>query len=560
MKSCRVLVIAGLFSSLLFAHAKAFEEDGALVGHWPLAIDARDASGQGRDGVAEHIRFDGDATAAKGAGVGHARGGAIFDGRGSQVIIDPDQLRLGADDFTVSAWVYLDESWDDVPGDVVSWRHPQERRGFQLSVVTNAAATSSQANCRQVQFGIDCDLPAGPWQDCGRPGNAVLVFGLCAHEGALYAATCESGAAESGHVYRYQRDGQWIDCGKPSGANAVSALAVYEGRLYAASACYRLRGSALQDSGNQTPGGHVFRYEGEDRWTDCGKLGSSEAINGLVVYRGKMHASSTYSPGVFRYDGGTAWTDLGTPSGRRVEALCVYNGAVYGGGYDAGEVYRYTPEEGWETVGALEGNTQTYGFAVYRGALLVGTWPSGAVYQYESPGHWRHVGRLGEEKEVMPLVVHNGQLLGGTLPLAEVYRYSGRQTWQSLGRLDTTPDVTYRRVWCLASFQGQLFAGTLPSGRVYRANVGPCATCDRPLASGWRHLAGVRQGGELTLYVSGERAGVSQRFDAAVDISCDAPLRIGRGEHDFFAGKIRDVRLYRRALATVEIAKLAQGE
>lgn len=539
---------------LIWAAAVAAEApDAALVGHWPLASDARDASGHGLNGVAEHVRFD-----ARPAGKNSiVRGAATFDGRASQIRIDTGRLRLAAEDFTVSAWVRLDESWDDVAGDVVSWYDLETRRGFQMSVVTNAAATSSQANCRQVQFGLNADLPDGRFEDCGRPGNAVLVFGLCVYEGQLYACTCETGADQTGHVYRYDGDGRWTDCGNPDGANSVATLAVYDGRLYAGTACYRLRGSALKDSANQTPGGRVYRYESDGRWTNCGKLGAAEALNGLVTYRGQLYASSTYSPGVFRYEGGTTWHDIGTPSGRRVEALTAFNGAIFGGGYDAGEVYRYTPEDGWETVGKLDDNTQTYGFAVYQGSLLVGTWPSGAVYRYEAPGRWHNIGRLGEEKEVMPLAVHNGQLLGGTLPLAQVYRYQKGQAWRNLGQLDATPDATYRRVWCLASFQGELFAGTLPSGRVYRASLGPCITYDHELPSGWRHLAGVRQGGVLRLYVDGRLVQTSRPLDAAVDISTDAPLVIGRGTHDWFQGQIRDVRLYRRALDERDVEKLS---
>lgn len=551
LRSCiRAFAAAGWLTVCLvgFGAAHLLAAEPTLLGHWPLERDAQDASGHGLHGQAEHVTFQETSDGARGA--------ARFDGRTSQIRIDHGPTARGHDDFTVSAWVQLDEQRDDVPGDVVSWYDSDARRGFQLSVVTNAAATSSQANCRQVQFGVNADVAPSAWHDCGRPGNAVLVFGLCVFDGQLYAATCESGADEAGHVYRYDGEQRWTDCGRLDGANAVSTLAVFNGRLYAGTACYRLRGSALTDSANQTPGGRVFRYDGGTNWTDCGKLEASEALNGLVVYRGALHASSTYSPGVFRYEGETAWTNIGTPSGRRVEALCVFNGALYGGGYDAGEVYCYTPDEGWDVVGALEGNTQTYGFAVYQGSLHVGTWPSGAVYRYQAPGQWANVGRLGEEKEVMPLAVHHGQLLGGTLPLAQVYRYHGRQSWQNLGQLDTTPAVTYRRVWCMASFQGELFAGTLPSGHVYRANLGPCATHDRELASGWRHLVGVRQAGALRLYVDGELVGRSQPFDAALEITAPAPLWIGRGEHDHFHGLMRDVRLYRGALSADEIARI----
>lgn len=40
------------------------------------------------------------------------------------------------------------------------------------------------------------------------------------------------------------------------------------------------------------------------------------------------------------------------------------------------------------------------------------------------------------------------------------------------------------------------------------------------------------------------------------DLTTKGPLKIGFGEQDFFTGKIRDVRLYRRGLDEEEIAAL----
>jgi hypothetical protein len=42
-----------------------------------------------------------------------------------------------------------------------------------------------------------------------------------------------------------------------------------------------------------------------------------------------------------------------------------------------------------------------------------------------------------------------------------------------------------------------------------------------------------------------------------VDISNSAPLKIGYGEMDYFSGKIKEVRLYNRALAEKEIGRLS---
>ncbi|MBI2826022.1 MAG: LamG domain-containing protein [Planctomycetia bacterium] len=468
-------------------------------------------------------------------------------------------LQLGTGEFSVSAWVTHNQSLNDVPGDVVSMYDPDRRRGFHLTIARRDAATSGQSNAPQVEFGIDNARLDPAWTDRGRPGSAVYVMALAVYDGQLYAGTCEPGARQSGHVYRYDSGGHWIDCFSPDSANAVTALAVHRGHLYAATGCYRLRGSALPDSPNQTPGGHVYRYERPSHWVDCGKLGDAQAVNGLTTYLGYLHASSTYSPGVFDYKATEKWDAIGTPQGRRVESLVAYHGALFGGAFDGGEVYRYVPENrGWQTVGKLPATTQTYGFGVYRGRLYVGAWPTGSVYRYDGQSQWTNCGRLGEEKEVMPLVVYNGKLYGGTLPAAAVFRYDGDTTWTDVGRVDLTPDVTYRRAYSMAVFQGQLFCGTLPSGHVKSIRAGQAVSSDRELDPGWRHLTAVREKTRLVLYIDGKPVARSPEFAAEdYDLSIDKPLLIGFGSTDYFHGRIRDVRLYRRALMADEAARLA---
>ena len=159
----------------------------------------------------------------------------------------------------------------------------------------------------------------------------------------------------------------------------------------------------------------------------------------------------------------------------------------------------------------------------------------------------------------MGMAVHNGKLYAGTLPLAEVYRHDGGTRWTRTGRLDLTPDVRYRRAWSMAVFDGRLFCGTLPSGRVHALEVGQSVTLDRALQAGWRHLAAVREGGRLSLYVDGKRVASSSPTPNAspLDLTNDQPLRIGFGEHDYFRGSLSDLRLYDRALSAGEIAALA---
>ncbi len=475
--------------------------------------------------------------------------------------------RLGAGEFTLAVWLQSDEIADRVPGDLLSQYDAARRRGFHLTLKSNLGVTTTPSNWRHLQFGIDDDRTTD-WRDCGRPGRAVLPYALAVHEGNLYAGTCEPGQDDSGHVYRYVRDGnQWVDCGAPDGSNAVTALAVYQDQLYAGTGKYRLAGSALPESENPTFGGRVWRYAGDARWIDCGQLPQTEAIGGLVVFRGQLYASSLYRPaGFFRYEGQTRWTALPVPQRmdpatsalepQRVEALTVYAGRLYASSYDGGYVFRFDGQD-WADCGQLGDNTQTYAFAQYEGRLYTSTWPSGRVYRWDDPG-WTDVGRLGEEREVMGMLVHNGRLLAGTLPLAEVYSYEGGQIWKRLARLDHTPDVTYRRAWTMAEHDGEVFCGTLPSGHVFAFSAGQQVAWGQSLSSAWHHVAACKSAERLTLFVDGRQVAQSPTFDAdSYQLETAAPLRVGDGANGRWHGRLRDVRVYARALGADEIAALA---
>lgn len=533
--------LASLFFLLIAAGTPA---DEGLVAHWPLAADARDAAGQGLHATAHGVTFEGD-------------NGALFDGRASYLEVPhSDALNPGASDFTISLWLHTEAVLDDTLGDLVTKFDPAARRGLNLGVMNYHGVVCAQSNYRNVFFGIDDGAAPRGWEDCGRPGNAVYPMALCVFEGDLYAGTFEFAKDEAGHVYRYKGGAAWEDCGVPYPSNAVSALAVHNGELYAAASHYRSGGSALGDAGNELPGGRVYRYKGGMEWEDCGKLGEIEAIYGLASFNGHLYASSLYAPaGLFRYEGGTQWTDLGNPGGR-VEALGVHNGHLYGTGFDLGYsgVYRFD-NPGWTDCGTPRDTTQTYSFMQHQGELFVGTWPIGNVFVLRAPGDWDDRGPLGEEKESMGMAVYNGKLYAGTLPLAHVYRYDGGQTWTDTGRLDTTPDVQYRRAWSMAVHDGKLYCGVLPSGRVLRYETGACISHDHELPPGWVHLAAQREGDTLALYLNGQKT--NERTGAAINIDNKAPLKIGLGQHDYFNGRMKDVRIYGRALDEAEIAKLA---
>jgi hypothetical protein len=336
------------------------------------------------------------------------------------------------------------------------------------------------------------------------------------------------------------------------------SLAEYNGKLYAGTGKYRLAGSSLPESENQHTGGRIFRYEGDRKWISCGQLPETEAIGGMIVYRGALYASSLYRPaGFYRYDQEKGWINCGTPDGKRVVALGVYNGYIYATSYDGGFVYRFDGTS-WTNCGQLGNNTQTYSFAVYYGRLYVGTWPSGRVYLFGDINKWKDMGRLGSELEVMGMMVHNGRLLAGTLPLAEIYTYEGDTVWKKIARLDHTPDVRYRRAWTMAEHNGKVFCSTLPSGKIFSTSAGYNVMSSSALPDGWHHIAAVRTEKHLILYIDGKesvRTDLPRGF--SIDMPSNIPVRIGFGSNDFFSGRMADLKIYNRRLGKREIRSLS---
>jgi hypothetical protein len=157
-------------------------------------------------------------------------------------------------------------------------------------------------------------------------------------------------------------------------------------------------------------------------------------------------------------------------------------------------------------------------------------------------------------------------------------RFNGT-AWTSVGRFLDPADYQFRnpnewaRVTSLTLYAGKLFAsmGSCTSshldapadfrGKIFAMQAGQCVSYDRDLGSGWRHLAAVRRKDRLELYLNGSCEAESVRCDpAAFDLSTHASLRIGAGEVDCFSGRIREVRLYRVALAARVIRRLAESD
>ncbi len=552
MKSFLKPFFPAVFSLVLLSLSPGFAQkqsaDTGLSGYWKLSGDARDHS-QNRLKTKVHgsLSFEGSGNKA-----------GVFDGRSTWLEVSAGKKAdPGSGDFSVAAWIYTEAAMDDFPGDIISLYDLKRRKGFHLSLKSNASPTS-QSGYRQLIFGID-DGKAGHWTDEGRPGTTLMAFAMAEHKGSLYAGVCQPGVNETGKVFKYAGKDQWTDCGAPDKSNSVTALAVMDGELYAATGHYRVAGSSLAESENTTPGGRIFRYEGPGRWTEIGQLPGVTCIGGLVVYNGKLYASSMYAPsGFFRYDGDNKWTKLANPENKRVVNMAVYNGYLYATSWDHGNVYRYDGKT-WEDCGPVGDNTQNYAFNIYEGNLYSATWPSGRVFRFDGINKWTDVGRLGKELEVMAMMTYNGQMLGGTLPLAEVYGYEGDTLWTRMDQLDRTPDVKYRRAWTMAEHDGKVFCSTLPSGKIFSYESGKSVAAPGSLQAGWQHVAAVKTGTALRLYVNGTLVAeksipVSLKFD----LGTDAPLKIGFGANDYFNGKLREVRLYKKALGTTEIQNLAR--
>jgi hypothetical protein len=498
------------------------------------------------------------------------------DGR----LIDGSPVRIGSRDFTVHGWIQIPDRSVSGLGDVAAAFDGSSRRGWTLGFL-DSSPCGNHPNDRELCFTLDA-ATTPTWTDLGRPSDTtIMVAGLAVLDGGLYAATWQGPPSDRGHVYRLGADG-WMDCGSPWDCNAVTRLAVHDGRLYAGVSRLRGGGSGLPDSANRGPGGRVLRYEGGSAWADLGALGDADSVAGLVSWRGDLWAIPMYSEGLYRLAEPGRWEWSGSP-GRRLLALGVHDGALYGAGNDhadvasaiaqtaagmvvpprsrhgGGGVFRYEGEETWTSLGLQPDTTQVYSIETFDGALHVGTWPKGLVYRFRGENRWESQGRLGEETEVMNLLAFGGSLYAGTLPHAQVFRMDAPHMWTEIGRLDLTPDVLYRRAASMAIHRGRVIVGTLPTGRVHAMRVGIAASTGRGIDSGDHHVAAVRRGPSVELYVDGLlAASETDPADAVLDLGTLGRVRSSGGPRAAFAGRSRDLRLDERALAAPEIAALAR--
>ncbi|MEQ9068798.1 MAG: hypothetical protein RLO18_18835, partial [Gimesia chilikensis] len=375
-----------------------FAQEGSPAGDWKLQGDLLDSSGNQNTAINHGVNLSAVRNEHENSLA------ALFDGRKSYLEIPHSQsLALGTGDFSVSLWVHTTEKLDDNLGDLITKYDPETRRGFNLSLVNHAGVTGSQANYRNIQFGIDAGRQSTQWRDEGRPGKSIFIHSMAVHAGNLYAGTVEGRTNDDkGHVYRYKETGEWEDLGTPWKSNGVTSMASFQGKLHVGVSRVLLHYSGLEPTLSHHIGGKVFRLENDGQWTDLGQLPGLDGVNGLVNFKGNLYATGFYQPGFFRYEGGTSWQSMGTPDDLRLEALAVHNGSIYATSYDEGSVFRFDGKA-WHRTGTLgtasrtqaywdgkkwvptglkgeETGTQVYSLGHHQGKLVAGTWPEGKVY------------------------------------------------------------------------------------------------------------------------------------------------------------------------------------
>jgi len=95
-------------------------------------------------------------------------------------------------------------------------------------------------------------------------------------------------------------------------------------------------------------------------------------------------------------------------------------------------------------------------------------------------------------------------------------------------------------------------------GRVYSIQAGKVVSHERDLGEQWTHLAGVRHGRQLRLYVKGKLAATSQLRDGpGFNLNNSLFLLIGFGAQNCLTGCLAEVLLYHGALDADTLAKIA---
>jgi len=559
------------------------------IAHWPLSGHANDSVGT-LHGTPHGIRFT---TGPSGA----SDTAAVFSGADSRIEVqDARTLQLGCSDFTLSAWVQCETPMRRAFGDILSKFDSELRCGLNLNVSGGSAAYGSNSDARHVHFGID-DGYLGPWQERGRPGTGnPLVSCLTVFEGNLYAGVSDANKLEdTAKVYRFDAESGWTDCGRLGDdldSVSVMSMLVHNGHLYAGTGIWDWgRAQEARESDPPFALTRVFRYEGGITWRDLGQVGRGHRVFSMASFDGHLYAALDRGDArcfkLVEDEAGEASWEVCGHLDEKDNFMCLmpHDGVLYGASFFA--LYKYECGRTWTCLGRDPfGVSQIHSLQVYEGKLWIGSWPQGYVLRYEGDGVFTNTGRLGLAtdkpgvapiNEINALGVHNGKLYAGVLPKGQVFRYESDGHWTLLGslasRADWDPKVcpSWMRVLTLSTHAGELFACTGASqartqdidpdqtaGRVLSCQAGIVASHEHDLGNAWTHLAAIRSGREISLYVNGVLA---QQSTAPPGhhfyLGNAAPLLIGSGPQSSFAGAISDVRLYDSALNSDQIQKLS---
>ncbi|MGD9853690.1 MAG: LamG domain-containing protein [Planctomycetaceae bacterium] len=582
------LVAAGMLSATIMLAVQ--ETSGAeptggarLIARWPLAADAQDVAGQ-LHGSPHNVSFG----SGPGGSVPQA---AVFNGRDSMIdIADAEPLHFGQEDFSLAVWVKCETPLSNALGDLVSKFDPVARRGVNWHIAGSSPAYNGMSDTRHVHYGIDDGFLGEP-EDCGKPWPSnSLITCLIVFDGALYCGIADADRSEDkARVFRYDGDQRWIDCGRLGGDpnhHSVQSMIVHEGELYAGTGIYDWVQARGREKGLPAAAPtRVFVYEGGTIWRDLGQVGSGSRVVCLGSFDGELYAGvdSVGAGHAYRYDG-TQWIDCGSPDGENLECFFPMAGKLYASTH--GSMYEYQGGQSWKTIGSRPQRiNQIHSMQVYEGRLLAGTWPQGYVLKYAGGLDWDIMGRLGLPEgvgdnlcnEINALTVYNGKLYAGAIPKAEFYRYERDGDWTLLAQVASRADweqasfPTWLRLTALTAYQGKLFGCTgscqgravdAPAdsslGRVFAIQAGQVVSHERDIGGDWTHLAAVRSGRELRLYLNGQLSATSTlRPGPAFDLTNAAPLRIGFGAQNYFSGAMAELRLYAGALQSDEIRTLA---
>ncbi len=366
-----------------------------------------------------------------------------FDGISAYIEVPGGRsLKLGTGDFSLSVWIHTETDLDDVVGDVLDLYDPSLPRGVTLSVNSSSSGYQGQGSDRHVYFGID-NAHLSDWQDCGRPSptSPYVSNSMIVYKGRLYAAITDAQNENDWcHVFRYEANQKWTDCGRVGNGRTpgVGPLIVHDGDLYAVTWTY----DWTRVSKGNYDAGRVYRYRGGTQWEDFGQPSENRTLNCAASYKGKLYVGGgPENWGVFVHEGNNQWkaSNIFTKDGTQrcfPHAMSRFNGRLYTG-YPA--VYSFDGDQ-W-TYAGLPGpletipSLQTHSLTVYQGRLCAGTWPEAKVARYLGGEQWQEFGRVGEDgTEVNALAVYNGKLYGGSIPRAEVCRCDGVPRWPSLKR------------------------------------------------------------------------------------------------------------------------------